>query len=197
MLMVLPPDWGGSSTPRTLTDHYAAVAEHIPVMVVTNVFIPRGMAFGLETLKTVFREVKGVYAVKDDWCGEFARKMSLLVHERWAVLSGGQKQNHLNNLFYGCDGYLSTFINFKPEVARNYWNTIQANNLTKARDIIRDYDLPYGDLISSFPGGFDAGIHGTLEIFGIAKRWRRKPYYNLNEEEMEKLKEFLVKRCLV
>ncbi len=50
VLMVLPPDWAASCTPRSFVEHYAAVAEQIPVMVVTGVFIPRGMSFGLETL---------------------------------------------------------------------------------------------------------------------------------------------------
>ncbi len=40
------------------------------------------------------------------------------------------------------------------------------------------------------PGGFDAGIHGALELFGIAKRWRRATYYDLNETEMESLAGF-------
>lgn len=36
MVMVLPPDWAGSCTEDTLVAHYAAVAEHMPVMFVTN-----------------------------------------------------------------------------------------------------------------------------------------------------------------
>ena len=47
--MVLPPDWAASCTSETLCDHYAAIAEHTPVMIVTGVFIPRGEEFGLKT----------------------------------------------------------------------------------------------------------------------------------------------------
>ena len=49
ILMVMPPDWGGSCTPENIAEHYAAVARHIPVMIVTNIFSSRGMAFGLES----------------------------------------------------------------------------------------------------------------------------------------------------
>ena len=59
ILMVLPPDWGYSCTVASLVEHFAAVAEQIPVMVVTNLFIPRGHAFGLEVLQRLREEVPG------------------------------------------------------------------------------------------------------------------------------------------
>jgi len=197
VVMVSPPDWGDSCTPGTFREHYAAVAEHIPVMVVTNVFIPRGMSFALETLKILVREVDNIVAIKDDFCGEFARRMGLLVHDRWAVWSGGLKQNHMNIVPYGCDGYLSTFITFKPEVAHTYWDAIAARDLDKARAAIEKYDMPLFDFLGGSNDGHDArlhlraGLHGILELFGLCKRWRRKPYYSLNDEEMERLRSFL------
>jgi len=197
ILMVLPPDWGHSSTPNTIVEHYAAAAEYMPVMVVTNVFTQRGIKFGLETLKLALEKVDGIAAVKDDICNDFARKMSVLVHDKWAVLAGGQKQHHLNAHPYGCDGYLSTFITFKPDIANKYWKAVQSNDIMIAKNIIKNYDFPYFDFISGLQGGFDAGMHGVYELFGIAKRWRRKPYYSLSDKEIGQLKEFLqVKKIL-
>ena len=43
--------------------------------------------------------------------------------------------------------------------------------------------------ILSQPGGYDAGIHAAFELAGRAQCWRRKPYYSLNDEEMEALVE--------
>ena len=120
-------------------------------------------------------------------CGEFARKMSLLVHDRWAVISGGQKQNHLNNHPYGCDGYLSTFLSIKPALAHAYWRAVEGNNLPEARRIIRDYDHPFFELVLNLPGGFNAGIQAILELKKIAQRWRRPPYSSLTDAEMESL----------
>jgi len=197
ILMVLPPDWGHSCTPQSIVDHYAAAAAHIPVMAVTNIFIQRGINFGLETLRIALEKVDGIVAIKDDMCNDFARKMSLLVHDKWAVIAGGQKQHHLNAYPYGCDGYLSTFITFKPDIANAYWSAIQSNDLIKARNIIRNYDFPYFNFITTLQGGFDAGMHGVYELFGIAKRWRRKPYYSLNDEEMERLAGFLCQKGLL
>jgi 4-hydroxy-tetrahydrodipicolinate synthase len=196
VLMVLPPDWAVSCTAETFVEHYAAIAQHIPVMVVTNVFARR-QALGLEVLETLRDEVEGIVAIKDDVGGDFVRKMCLLVHDHWAVFAGGQKQNHLDILPYGCDGYLSTFIQFKPSVAQEYWTATQTGDWGRARDIISTYDMPYFDFVVGLPGGFDAGIHGVLELFGIAQRWRRKPYYTLNDEEMERLADFFRQKSLL
>ena len=127
--MGLPPEWGQSTTPDHLTSHYGAIAEHMPIMLVTDIFSPRGIDFGLQCLRQTLDQVQGVVAIKDDFCGEFARKMGLLVHDRWAVWSGGQKQNHMNAHPYGCDGYLSSFLSFHPATAHRYWQAIETGDL--------------------------------------------------------------------
>lgn len=185
--MVLPPDWGNSSTPETLTEHYAAVAEHIPVMLVTNVFIPRGTEFGLNTLRLCRERVENIVAIKDDICGQFGRKMALLVHDRWAVFTV-LKQNHLDVHPYGCDGYLSLLVGVRPDLSRQYWQAFQAGDFTAARRVVSDYEMPLLDYLIALPGSWDAGAHGMLELFGLSPRWRRKPYHSLSDAEMEQLK---------
>lgn len=190
MLMVLPPDWAGSTTVETLVGHYGGVAEIIPVMVVTNYFLFRSDDFGLAVLRALADRVPNVLAVKDDVCGAFARRMGLRFHDRFAMISGGQKQNHLNQLPYGCDGYLSTYMKFHPPIANGYWSAVESGDLAEAVRITRAYDLAFFDAVKDLPGGFDAGIHGALELFGVAKRWRPRPYYSLSDEEMERLAGF-------
>ena len=191
VVMAQPPNWGPSCTPQTFADHYRAVSQHLPVMIVTNVFSAQGAEFGLETVRLTLDRCPNVVAIKDDLCGDFARRLCLLAHERCALFAGGRKVNHMNMWPYGCDGYLSTFMSFKPDVARRYWDAIEAKDLKAARVLIRDYDIPFFDFIATLTGGWNAGMHATLEVFGIAKRWRRKPYYSLDDVEMGKLREFL------
>lgn len=200
ILMVLPPDWAVSCTPETLVEYYAEVGGHIPVMIVTNYLVPRGMTQAVAALKLVHDNVDGVVALKDDFCGEFMRRVSMMAHDRWALISGGMKQNHLDCYPYGVDGYLATFITFKPGVTHEYWDAIQANNVKRAARVIEKYEWPFFDFIGqqgAGRGGPDAGLHGTLELFGIAKRWRRKPYYSLDDEEMERLADFLRSKSLL
>ncbi len=191
VLMVLPPDWAGSCTAETFVAHYAAVAAEIPVMVVTNVF-SRSQAMGLEVLGRLRDETPGVIAIKDDLVGAFARKMALLLHGHWAVISGGQKQNHFDLIHYGCDGYLSTFVTFAPQITQTYWQAVQTEDWVEAARIIREYDMPYFDYVLSVKGGFDAALHGTFEHFGLSQRWRRPPYHSLTDAQMEQLSQLFV-----
>lgn len=190
MVMVLPPDWASSCTVDTFVDHYSAVAAEIPVMVVTNVF-GRSHAMGLEVLRRLRDETPGVAAIKDDLVGSFAREMALLLHGHWAIISGGQKENHFDLVHYGCDGYLSTMVTFAPQITQAYWQAVRLGDWEDAARVIRDYDMPYFDYVLRVVGGFDAALHGTYELFGLAQRWRRSPYHSMTDEQMEQLAQAL------
>jgi 4-hydroxy-tetrahydrodipicolinate synthase len=190
VLMVLPPNWGRSATVDSLVDHYRAVAAEIPAMVVTAAF--SGIeSVGLDVLRILVESEPRMVALKDDICGDFARRVATLCHPVWAIISGGQKQNHLDMLPYGCDGYMSTFIHFNPPVAHRYWELVMAGELATAAALIDRYDRPYFDRILAMPGGFDGGFHATLEVAGLAGRWRRAPYYSLTDAEYEAFAAFL------
>lgn len=190
VLMVLPPNWGRSVTVDSLVGHYRAVAEEIPVMIVTAAYV--GIeAIGLEALKILVEAEPRIVALKDDLCGEFGRRVGRLCHPAWAVISGGQKQNHLDMHPYGCDGYMSTFLHFNPSIAHRYWELVIAGDLVTAALLIDRYERPYMDRILALPGGFDAGFHATLEVAGLAGRWRRAPYRSLTDVEYEAFSGFM------
>lgn len=183
-VMTMPPDWAGSTTPETLALHYSTVAAELPVMIVTNVFIPRGGAFGLETIGRAVDASSGVVSVKDDFGGDFCRQLCLQFHDRISILAGGQKINHLAmEPFGGAHGYLSTFACLVPDVAARYWSAIGRGDVDGARKICQLIDIPFFDTIKTLPGGFDAGMHAAMEAVGIAGRFRRPPYYSLSDSE--------------
>ncbi len=195
--MCLPPNWGPSCTPQTLADHYAAVAREMPVMIVTNVFSSQGEDFGLQTIELALRRCDNIVAIKDDLCGTFAQKLCLLAHKTCAVFAGGQKINHLNMVPFGVDGYMSTFIHINPTITRRYWTAIQNADMKAAWSITNDLDVPLFKHLMGLTGGWNAGIHATLELCKIAGRWRRKPYYSLNDQEIEQLAAFLRQRSIL
>ena len=170
---------------------------HIPIMFNSLFLNSRGATFALELVNRLCEEVPGVMAMKDDVGGELARKICLRTHDSWVTSAGGQKQNHMNLHPYGVDGYLSTFIKFKPEIAWQYWNAIQANDLEAARGVIRDYDIPLFEYLLGLEGGFNAGIYGILELRGLTTRYRRAPYHALTDLQMEKLTEFVRERKIL
>ena len=114
--------------------------------------------------------------------------MCVLVHEKWAVFSGGGFRAHLNLFPFGCDGLMTPFMSFRPKVAQDYWASLQAGDTAKALSVYRDVEEPLEKFMRTFPGGRDAAIHGLFELCGLAGRWRRKPYHSLTDEQMEQLK---------
>ena len=190
VLMVLPPNWGPSCTSASLAEHYGTVSKVMPVMIVTGVFLPLGDTFALDTIGQAVDTYESVVAIKDDMCGDFARRLCLEMHERVAVFAGGQKVNHMNMWPYGCDGYMSTYLSMVPEIAHRYWDAIQQRDMAAATAVIRDYDMPFFDTIKTMTGGWNAGVHAAMEVFGVTGRWRRKPYHSTDDAEMEELRGF-------
>ena len=197
MIMGLPPDWANSTTVDQLVDYYAALGEHLPVMIVTNYLARRGKRFSLDLCQRLMRDVPRVIALKDDLCNAIAHEIFLATQDRWSLSAGGQKRNHLQLLPFGVRGYLSTFMGFNPNIARRYWNAIESNDLETACTVIRDYDIPFFDHIGAYEGGFSAAIYGIYEILGISTRYRRKPYYSLTDEQIEKLATFLKENKMI
>ena len=196
MYMCLPPTWG-RPTPESLSDHYATVARIMPVVVVTSIFYELGEHFGLETLRLLLQKSEGVIAVKEDLGASFVQQMCLICHDRCAVFAGGSKRLHLGMVPFGCDGYMSLFATFKPELSARYWKAIESMDWVSARKIIADYEFLADEHLTGLRGGWNAGLHAMFELYGIAKRWRRKPYTSLDDQEMEKLADFLRRKHLL
>ena len=190
ILMVIPPDWGFSCTARTMAEHYCAVAEHIPVMMITSDFVDRPITFVLEMVQIAAAKSPNLVAIKDDLIGECSRHLGLMLGEELALFSSGTKREHLSVWPYGFRGYLSNYIMFKPDVARIYWDAVRSGDTAKALDFIARFDIPFWKLIIGCQGGTDAGLRGALELFGTSTRWRRSPYYSLSDAEMEKFADF-------
>lgn len=196
-LMVLPPDWTRSGTAETLVGHYAAVAEQIPVVLVSTYMVARGVADSLEIIERVHESVDGVVAIKDDFGGEFGSRMTAAVSESWAVIAGGSKTLHSQLWPYGASGYLSTLTPFRPEIARRYWDATTNADAIEMAGVIGEVDRPMFDVLRRSTGGFDAAIHGWCELEGIYGRWRRSPYHSLTDPELDTLHADLVELGLI
>lgn len=191
MLMVMPPEWEASGTIESLTNHFSKAGEYIPVMVANNFLMRRSPDFSMQLIRKLYDDVPQVVALKDDVTGSLIQQICLHTNKRWALIAGGQKQNHMNMLPFGVDGYFSLMATFNPSVSNIYWNAIRSNNLDTAIEIVRNYDIPLFKYLLSIKGGFDAGIHGMLELAGLGQRYRRAPYHSLDDEQMEDLENFL------
>lgn len=195
MVMVMPPDWAQSCTAATYAEHVVSVSRVMPVVLVTNVFIGRPIPFGLDAIGRAIDQSAQIVGIKDDVCGEFAQRMCMKYNGAVPIYAGGRKQNHLSMHAFGVDGYLSTLMVFKPDVARRYWGAIQAGDLGAARRIIMEIDQPFFDLIATCNGGFDAGMHAAMEVAGLCGRFRRSPYANATDDNVEAVRAFLARQA--
>ena len=181
LLMVKPPALG-QATPDRLVEHYSAVADIIPVMLVGRV--------PSEVLPTLADQVPGIVAFKDDVGGNYGFQVARRYATRWQLITSGHLWEHLHLCPYGAVGWLSNFIIFAPQVDRAYWTALEQSDLQAAREVIFKYDEPWWDLAETFPGGADSLWHATLEVFGVAGRWRRLPYGAPDDTELAQLRAF-------
>ena len=194
--MLLPPTWGGC-TAADLAQHYVAVGEVMPVMMVTAVFAGKSDEYALETIRIALDESDQVMAIKDDRGGPFVHQMCMETHERCALFAGGQKRLHLSMVPFGCDGYMSVYVTLKPELSSKYWNAVTAADFATARAIDRDFDVPLFDYAMAYPGGWNCVFHALLEVYGVAERWKRAPYTSLSDKEVDQLRSFLTEKGLL
>lgn len=194
--IAVPPIRG--STVDELVDFYTAASEVLPLFILSGSLGAAGVEAALEAVNILLEKAPNVAGFKEDFCSAFARPACLAAHDRWAIFAGGQKQTHMDMHPYGCDGYMSVFMTYRPEVAHTYWGAIEKGDLPSAARVIRDYDMPLiKHLYSAYPAGGDAGQHALLEVAGICGRWRRKPLPDLTDADMETLEAFLHSRSLL
>lgn len=193
LLMLLPPDWAASTTPDTLVTHFDAVGEYLPTMVVTALFgqSRRDVGASMAVIRALHERCANVVAIKDDILGDLGIQICTTVRDRWAVVSGGLMKNHTFQVPYGVDGYLSLFMSFQPEIAWRYFEAIQGGDYEGAWTIMRDVEMPLRDYMGTVEGGFNAVVHGILELAGICSRQLPLPYHTLTDAQMAALADFV------
>lgn len=192
VFMSLPPDWQASCSPETLADHYAAVADVLPVMIVTNRFRTRGDVFGKNTIRRAFERSDRVVSIKEDMGGRFACDVAQEFSSRCAVMAGGSKRLHVLMRPFGVSSYLSLFMNLYPTLAWQYWEHTAAGRFLEAEEIFRQKEAPLFGFLAGQRASFDAGLHALYEIHGLGKRWRRPPYTSYTDNEVHRLGDLLV-----
>lgn len=192
----VPPDWAQSCDPVLLADFYEAAARVMPVMVLTALMSNRGVP--LQTFRLLMeRKVEGFMGVKDDTPSPYGRRLATLLDGKYAFMSGGRMENHMDVAPYKVDGYLSIFERFAPKPEREYWKAYTAGDMQECARVIETYEVPFMDMISSIPLHFDAMIHGMMEIMGLCERWRRLPYTVATDAQMDVLRGFLQEKGLL
>lgn len=190
MVITAPADWAQNNNNELLMAHYRAVSQELPIMLMTAL---GKRSVPLEVIREAVDTVPGLIAIKDDVCGHYGQHVATLARTGGVtLLSGGRMENHLEVVPYGSNSWLSIFMRFMPDIAWGYWNAVQAGDLRLAARYVERFERPYfEDLTKELGLEFDAVIHASMELQGICGRWRRAPYPDATEEQMERIRALL------
>jgi dihydrodipicolinate synthase/N-acetylneuraminate lyase len=160
-----------------LYKHFLAISEstRLPIVLHGIYSVP---------LLTRLAEIDSIAAMKED--GELTYYIDRSVHfsDRFEIFSGGAENRYLVGYPYGSKSFFSTYTGFAPDKPLEFWAAIQKDDLKQAVAITKKYDYPF---ISRFTHPF---WHGTLEYFGLAKRFMRDPFKTLTDAEYAEIKPF-------
>lgn len=179
------PDWGGSADAERLAECIRELGGIMPVMIL-SALEGRGTPLSVFDQLT---EKDGVVAVKDDTPMPYGMELGYRIREKFAFLSGGTASMFLEEAPYGADGYLSVYARCFPEVSEKFWKAYTGKSIKDAASIVEKYELPLLRIWDKMH--FDAVNHALQEIAGVGTRYRRSPYSELTEEQMEELRSML------
>jgi 4-hydroxy-tetrahydrodipicolinate synthase len=160
-----------------LYEHFLKIAKSTPLPIVLHGTYPR-------PLLTRLAELESIVAMKED--GELTYYIDRIIGfgERFEIFSGGAENRYLVGYPYGARAFFSTYTGFAPDKPMLFWEAIRSGDLKQAVAITKKYDYPF---ISRFTHPF---WHATLEYFGLAKRFMRKPFETLPESQLSDVKAF-------
>lgn len=179
MLMVtLAPHMMGIVEPW-LAQHYLAVAQEIPVMIVGYP--------DYRLLDQLLNEPR-ICSFKEDGSVEYAVDTMRRYGDHWTFMTGGGLWRNYTQWPFGCRAFMSPWCNIKPEVNRQYYTAMQRNDIESASRVITMLDWPLFDLSDTYTGGWQTMWRAILELAGLARRYRRPPFPSATDAEMERLR---------
>ena len=129
-------------------------------------------------------KIDSIVAMKEDGRLTYYIDRSITFKDRFAIFSGGGEYRYLVGYPYGSKAFFSTYTGFAPDKSMMFWQAIRTGDLPRATAITKKYDYPF---IQRFTHPF---WHATLEYFGLAERYMRKPMKTLPVAEMADVKSF-------
>jgi 5-dehydro-4-deoxyglucarate dehydratase len=158
-------------------EHFKAVAASTDLGIVIH---------GNPSLKLIERLIAldSVVALKEEFSYDFTLQVYRKFGDRLNIFAGGTKPRFLVYQPFGMQAYYSVFSTFAPQIAMQFWNAVEKNDLNEARRIVNRYDLPF------FERWSHSFWRASLEYFGVAKRYLRPPEKSFTDSQLHELKAF-------
>lgn len=174
-IQILLPD--GVKDEDLLYEHFLKISQSTTLPIVLHGEYSRPL---LERLA----KIESIVAMKEDGELTYYIDRAVWFGDRFEIFSGGAENRYLVGYPYGARAFFSTYTGFAPDKPMQFWDAIRKDDLQQAVAVTKKYDYPF---ISRFTHPF---WHATLEYFGVAKRFMRKPFETLPESELPEVKVF-------
>ena len=160
-----------------LYDHFLKISKRVALPIVLHGQYSRPL---LERLASI----DSIVAIKEDGELTYYIDREVAFGDRFEMFSGGAENRYLVGYPYGARAFFSTYTGFAPDKPMMFWKAVRQGDLKQAVAITKKYDYPF---ISRFTHPF---WHATLEYFGVAKRFMRKPFETLPDSQLPEVKAF-------
>jgi dihydrodipicolinate synthase/N-acetylneuraminate lyase len=161
----------------TLFEHFRQIAAATRCSIVLHGQVPM-------TLLKRLMALESVVAYKEEYPAIYSVDVFTKYGSRLNIFGGGQKSKFLAYEPYGMKAYYSTFSTFAPTVPKAFWSAVEKHDASGAVEVVKRYDVPFFERFSH------AFWRGTLEHFGIAKRYLRNPERTFTQTQVDELKTF-------
>lgn len=192
LLIPFAPEWVGHNSTENLIAYYKAAGKIVPTMLLSC--NNGGLSF---SVYDAVEKGDGIVAVKDDKPVPYGIEALPHIRDKMAFLSGGGMKFFLHVAPYGADAYLAVFSRCFPKIDKNFWQKYTAGDIKGAVEIAETYEDAFWKWCDDAGAHFDSGIRGMVEIAGFAKRYARKPFDHLNDEQFDSLRAFLKNKSII
>ncbi len=139
--------------------------------------------YSVESLRRL-AEIDSIVAMKEDGRLTYYIDRMYEFGDRFEIFGGGAENRYLVGYPYGARAFYSTYTGFAPDIPMRFWEAIRRDDLKTAVKITTTYDYPF---IRRFTHPF---WHATLEHFGVATRYMRKPFETWPESRLDEVTAF-------
>ena len=129
-VITAPADWAQNNNDDLLFAHYKAVAQELPIMLMTAL---GKRPVPLNVIEETVNTVPELIAIKDDICRHYGQHVAGMTVAGLAVarISFGQWWKTIWKFYpYGSNSWLSIFMLFMPRIVWGYWEAVQARNMS-------------------------------------------------------------------
>lgn len=128
-VITAPADWAQNNNDDLLFAHYKAVAQELPIMLMTAL---GKRPVPLNVIEETVNTVPELIAIKDDICRHYGQHVATFARKGDVTLLSGRAYGRPfgSSIPMAPIPWLSIFMLFMPRIVWGYWEAVQARNMS-------------------------------------------------------------------